>query len=219
MWGERAISSLKAIELPREDPGARWASEWQAATSEKVRGEIFEQIFDTYAPRLRAFFSAKGADREESWDLLQECLVRIHQGLGSFAWKSRFETWLFTIATNTLLNHRRGRRTLKRGAAEVSLEHLLEASPSVGFERALADGRMEEPLHDMLEEERSRLLREALEELPPQMRRCVQLRVQDLRYREIAEILKVSIDTVKAHLYQARQLLKTKLGDYYQIDL
>lgn len=78
---------------------------------------------------------------------------------------------------------------------------------------------MEEPLHDMLEEERSRLLRNALEELPPQMRRCVQLRVQDLRYREIAEILKVSIDTVKAHLYQARQLLKAKLGDYYQIDL
>ena len=52
--------------------------------------------------------------------------------------------------------------------------------------------------------------------LPAQMRRCVELRVhQDLRYKEIADLMQVSIDTVKAHLYQARQQLKGKLSGYF----
>ncbi len=44
------------------------------------------------------------------------------------------------------------------------------------------------------------------------MRRCLLLRVdQDLKYREIAELLRISIETVKAHLFQARQLLRVRL--------
>jgi DNA-directed RNA polymerase specialized sigma24 family protein len=46
------------------------------------------------------------------------------------------------------------------------------------------------------------------------MRRCLALRVeQDLKYREIASVMRLSIDTVKAHLFQARQRLKETLGD------
>ena len=48
------------------------------------------------------------------------------------------------------------------------------------------------------------------------MRRCVELRLyQDLRYREIAVALDISIETVKAHLHQAKSHLKAKLGDYF----
>jgi DNA-directed RNA polymerase specialized sigma24 family protein len=51
------------------------------------------------------------------------------------------------------------------------------------------------------------------------MQRVVLLRVDgDLKYREIAEELQVSIETVKAHLYQARQQLKDKLSDYFTDD-
>jgi DNA-directed RNA polymerase specialized sigma24 family protein len=49
------------------------------------------------------------------------------------------------------------------------------------------------------------------------MRRCVLLRLeQDLKYREIASVMQISIDTVKAHLFQARQLLKDKLSRYFR---
>ena len=72
----------------------------------------------------------------------------------------------------------------------------------------------------MLTGERSRLLREALEELPPQMKKAVLLRVTgDMKYREIAEEMEVSIETVKAHLYQARQHLRDRLSDYFRIDV
>ena len=57
---------------------------------------------------------------------------------------------------------------------------------------------------------------QAMADLPPQMRRGVELRVnQDLKYREIAVLMGVSIDTVKAHLFQARQMLKARLGNYF----
>jgi DNA-directed RNA polymerase specialized sigma24 family protein len=48
------------------------------------------------------------------------------------------------------------------------------------------------------------------------MRRCVVLRVDyDLKYKDIAALMRISIETVKAHLFQARKQLKAKLGDYF----
>ena len=61
-------------------------------------------------------------------------------------------------------------------------------------------------------------LRKAVGEMPAQMRRCVLLRVyQDLKYREIAEVMGIKLDTVKAHLGQARARLERELGDGGQI--
>ena len=52
--------------------------------------------------------------------------------------------------------------------------------------------------------------------LPPQMRRAITLRVdQDLKYREIASLLQISVETVKAHLFSARKRLREELGDEY----
>ncbi|HEV7518716.1 MAG TPA: RNA polymerase sigma factor, partial [Thermoanaerobaculia bacterium] len=101
--------------------------------------------------------------------------------------------------------------TLKREAQEVPLDEAAEepgGAASPAGEAGALDG--------VLSEERSQVLHHALAELPCQMRRCVELRVhQDLRYREIADLMQVSIDTVKAHLYQARQQLKSKLAGYF----
>src|SRR5206468_721278 len=89
-----------------------------------------------------------------------------------------------------------------RSAQEVAWEDLTEgeltAKPTDDFRlRASAEG----PLDLVLTEEREERLYRAMADLPPQMRRCVMLRVVgDLKYREIAVILRVSVDTVKAHL-------------------
>jgi RNA polymerase sigma-70 factor (ECF subfamily) len=72
-----------------------------------------------------------------------------------------------------------------------------------------------DPLRVILTEEETRLLWRAMEHLPPQMRQAVLLRIRDLKYREIAELMHVSIETVKAHLYQARQHLRDHLADYF----
>jgi RNA polymerase sigma-70 factor (ECF subfamily) len=144
--------------------------------------------------------------------------------LGNFRGDSKFETWLFQVCANVFKNCLRSRTTQKRDAQEVSWDEVEPGGGgSGGGESGGAEGggapwewRESGPLDSLLEDERSRILYAAMQELPPQMRRCVELRVtRDLKYREIAELMNVSIDTVKAHLFQARQLLKSKLGDYF----
>jgi RNA polymerase sigma-70 factor (ECF subfamily) len=60
------------------------------------------------------------------------------------------------------------------------------------------------------------VLRQAVEELPEQMRQCVSLQVyQELSYGQIAVAMQLSVETVKSHLHQARQRLKAKLASYF----
>jgi RNA polymerase sigma-70 factor (ECF subfamily) len=194
-----------------ESPGNRLVEAWQAGGD---REEIFRQIFNIYYRKVHSFFAKRGFPADECQDLVQETFLKVHRGLPSFRCEARFETWLFQITANLYRNTLRSQSTQKREAQEVSLDEGSELEPEAG---GVADSTGESgALSSVLADERSRVLNHALAELPSQMRRCVELRVhQDLRYREIADLMQVSIDTVKAHLYQARQQLKSKLSGYF----
>ena len=69
-------------------------------------------------------------------------------------------------------------------------------------------------LEDLLEKERFERLRAAIRELPPLVRRCFLLRYHgEYKYREIAFLMKISIQSVRAHLHQAKLRLKLNLED------
>jgi RNA polymerase sigma-70 factor (ECF subfamily) len=141
----------------------------------------------------------------------QETLLRVFNGMQQFRGEGRIEVWIFRVAHSVYLNAVRARSVLKRSGSEVPFEP--ENEPA---EDSPSSTRSGEPLDQALIRERQVLLSRAIEELPPQMRRCIQLRVmQDLKYREIAEVLHISVDSVKAHLYQARQHLQRNLRDHY----
>jgi RNA polymerase sigma factor (sigma-70 family) len=75
-------------------------------------------------------------------------------------------------------------------------------------------------LDGLLDEERWRALRRAVAELPEQMRDCLTLRLyHQLSYGEIAAVKKISVETVKAHLFRARKKLQEKLADFALGDL
>lgn len=169
-----------------------------------------EALFLRYYRTLVVFFSHRGFSAEEARDLTQETFLRAFRHQEQFRGESQAATWLFQIATNVSRNTLRYQGTAKRDAEEISV------SAPEGTEAAESVPDPSDPLRDVLSEERARMLREALRDLPPQMRRCVLLRVEhDLKYREIAELLKLSIETVKAHLYQARHQLKGSLAHYF----
>lgn len=182
---------------------------WQAGSSE----EAFRQLFSLYYRPLAFFFSQKGFSPDEALDLIQETFLRVFKSMDTFRSEGPFRAWLFRIATNIYRNTLRERGTQKRDGQEVSLD---EASDQPTTVEVIAV--QDQPLQHVLEEERLQKLRDAMNDLPPQMRRCVQLRTdRDMRYREIAELLGVSIDTVKAHLYQARLQLRARLADYFKV--
>lgn len=195
--------------------GSRIADEWRRGDDQQ-REESFRQLYLFFQEKVYRFFIRRGFSAEEGKDLAQETFLRVHRKLETFRGEARFETWLYKIATNIYKNRLRTLATLKRDAQEVAWEDVTESDLSAA--RAEGPRRAEEegPLDQVLTEEMIELLRAAMDCLPAQMKRCVMLRVHgDLKYREIAQLLQVSVDTVKAHLYQARQQLKGRLGDYF----
>lgn len=177
--------------------------------AQRDREREFERLFERYARPVSYFFAHRGFSPEECRDLTQETFLGVYRGMNGFRHDASVETWLFTIAANVWRNEVRSRTAGKREGRELPLEELAESSGTLPADLCAAG----DPLAGLIEDERAGLLREALGELPAQMRRCLLLRLdQQLKYREIAQILRVSIETVKSQLFQARERLRHKLA-------
>lgn len=179
--------------------------------------EEFRRLFDRYFPSVLHFFLNRGIPYEDCRDLTQETFLRVYRSIGRFRGEASLQTWLFQIATNLWRNQVRHARAGKREGKELSLDGAIEQGLQVPA-HGPPDGGHEAagPLGELLADERMQLLRRALDALPPQMRRCVLLRIdQDLKYREIAEVMQISIDTVKSQISQAKDRLERELGHYF----
>lgn len=185
------------------------------------REQSFRILFDRYHDVVHGFFAHRVCSPEDRLDLTQETFLRVYKGLESYRREAEFGTWLFRIAYNTYLKWLR-----RRKGESWNLQLAPPAggdSPRITWEgdQPVAVSRQPTPLDDTLEHERQRELREAIGDLPEQMRRCTELRVfQELSYREIAAVMRLSIETVKVHLFQARKKLKGALRETFaEVDL
>ncbi len=168
--------------------------------------DAFEGLFrELYQPVLR-FLAKRGCSQEECQDLAQETFLRAWRSFDGFRGDAQPLTWLLTIATNLWRNRNRDAAAAKRAGDE---EPLLDNDPP---DPASGEG----PLDEAIGSERRRLLKTEIDKLPPKMRRCVQLRVyQDRSYRDIAEILGVTVETAKSQVSLARSRLRSSLAEYY----
>jgi RNA polymerase sigma-70 factor (ECF subfamily) len=185
-----------------EDPISQAVAEFQAGID---RERNFRLLFERFHQPVKNFFATR-VSTEDAFDLTQETFVALYTGLDSFRGDSELSTWLFRIARNTRYQWFRRRR------ARQGVEH---RNPGTDRRRQTARDVVDpqsSPGEQVEQEQNLRLLREALETLPEKMRECLRYRIYDeLSYREIADRMGVSIQTVKAHLYQAREKLKKLL--------
>lgn len=174
-------------------------------------GINLQLLFERHFRGVAYYFLRAGVPAETANDLAQETFLRAHRGWRQFRGDANRSTWLFEIAKNIYKNWIRDGRTLKKQGTEISLDQPVgetedEPHPKMDPEdsRPLAD--------DMLQaaQDNDKLMA-AIDSLPNQQRQCVQLRLQDLKYQEIATILGISVETVKSHLFQAREALREKL--------
>jgi RNA polymerase sigma-70 factor (ECF subfamily) len=172
----------------------------------------FRRLVDLYHRPLYRFFLRHGFAPQDCLDLTQETFLGIYRGIGSFRGDSRFETWLYRVATNAWRKRLRHGAADKRAGEEVPLDAGEEEDGPTAAEAVPAGGP--DPGEAVLQEERRRRLRAAIERLPEQMRKCLILRVdRELAVRDIATLLRLSPETVKAHLFQARRRLQAELED------
>ena len=175
----------------------------------------YKLLFDRHYDQVYRFFRRKQLSPEDCRDLTQEVFVSVHKGLKGLRNESQFGAWLFRIARNLFANEMERRGTKKREGLVVPLE---EKHTGQGERRGVLRKTTDPkgPMEELLEKERRHKLDEAIQALPMQMRRSVQLRVmKGLSYAEIAAVMGVSTNTVKAHLHQARKVLRKDLGQYF----
>ena len=132
---------------------------------------------------------------EDARDISQEVFLKAYRNLKNFDERSQFSTWLYRITANTCIDEMRKRK----GKQSFSLEEELESEDG-GMQRQIADDG-ETPEESVLREEQKSEILKALDNLSEEHKAAVILRdVKGLSYEEIAEILELSLGTVKSRI-------------------
>ena len=168
-------------------------------------GEAFGAIVERHEDRLYNTIYRLVGSAEDARDVLQDVFVKAFENLDRFRGGSSLYTWLFRIAVNTSLSHRRKRRWVSMGMATPDDDDAPGRPP-------LADPAPADPSDGLMAAETERLIQEAIGSLDDEHRTVVVLRdIQHCDYREIADILEVPAGTVKSRLHRARLLLRERL--------
>jgi RNA polymerase sigma-70 factor, ECF subfamily len=185
----------------------------QHTLSQLKRGNwsAMEELVHRYQDRLFSAVLRMVGHPEDAADLVQETFVRAMQNVSKFEGKSSLYTWLFRIAINLALSHRRSQRY--RTAA--SLDGPVRGAgggvdqQADSLRRELVQGTELDPAAQAeihIEHERAVA---ALSRLDPEFRAIIVLRdVEDCDYDQIGEILDLPVGTVKSRLFRARAALR-----------
>jgi len=164
---------------------------------EDMQQPDFQEIVKRYDKRLYNAMLAFLGEREEALDVTQEAFLTAYRAYPRFRGQSDPFTWLYRIAAN--IAKRRFRRRRRR--EELHLLH-----PEVGAGVDSVDPHAADA--ELLEQERARLLREAISLLPEDQRTAVILMyVESMSYEDIATYQSCSLGTVKSRLHRARAAL------------
>jgi len=168
----------------------------------------FQKIYDAFQPKILRYLTHL-AGESEAEDLTQETFVKIHQGLENFRGEAQPSTWIYRIATNTALD--RMRSPSFQRAAQISLSESLDETKIADKVICIEEKK---PLieQQLIREEMNQCIRGYIEKLPENYRTVLILSEwEGLKNNEIAEILGVTLDTVKIRLHRAKSKLKEEL--------
>lgn len=147
-------------------------------------------------------------DEDDVQDLVQETFIKTFNALDKFQFGYSFSSWIYRIASNNCIDFLR-----KKRFQMVSIDQPLgTGDDDYTFEIKDEDSTPEDR---MMRNERSEILKKAIDELPENYKKIIFLRhTEELDYQEIAIQMDMPLGTVKAHLFRARKLLYDKMKDY-----
>ena len=168
----------------------------------------FSQIYEEFQPKILHYLS-RLTGQQEAEDIAQEVFEKASRGLKSFKGESKLSTWLYRIATNTAIDRMRS-PSFRRSSEHTSLDE------DTGTEdRNVWSGHTKTHIDQtVIRKEMSECVREFIDRLPSDYKTVMLLsELEGFKNREIADILQVSLETVKIRLHRARARLKKELDD------
>ncbi len=175
---------------------------------EDGRAALFNELVHRYERELYRYLARYLGDSTAAEDVFQNTFLQVHLKRGLFENGRPFRPWLYAIATHQAVNALR-----KAGRhPTVSLDQRVHSGRSDSEAGNLIDlliSKTESPLTALEDSERQQWVRESIARLPDALRQTLILAYhQDLKYREIAELLKIPVGTVKSRLHAALEKLQ-----------
>jgi RNA polymerase sigma-70 factor (ECF subfamily) len=168
----------------------------------------FEDIYTSYEKPLYNFVLRMVKDTQTAEDLIQEVFIKIHQNLKKFRGNSSLSTWIYKIATNTYLDYFRSSGYKKNTMSEYLDEGENEKWDHLDYNKIISIDEQ------TIKSEMNTCIQRFLDDLPEDYRAVIVLHdLQDLKNKEVADILNCSLETVKIRLHRARKKFRTVLAD------
>jgi len=157
--------------------------------------EAFGELMGRYEAKLKRYGTKFLSDHEDITDLVQEAFVRAYQNIRSFDTSLRFSPWIYRIAHNEFVSALR-----KRSRSPVI---------SIDFDALVSHPAYDDPAPREREQKEMRaLIERGLEKIPSKYREVLVLYyLEELSYREIADVLKVPVSTVGIRLKRGKSAL------------
>lgn len=180
-------------------PNVESAWEPEATQESMDHSKLLLDLYDREQVPLRRYLMFLGVRPEAGEEFVQEAFLRLHQHLQSAGERTNLRAWLYRVVHNLAVSEMQAARNRWTGAIE-----------ETGTAGQIVDRRdsPEELLHAR---QRQQTLQAALKKLPDAQRRCLVLRSQGLKYREIADVLGLSTSTVGEHIQRGINQIKESL--------
>ena len=190
---------LNSPKLPAVDVSLAQAS----TSNECFSGGDIRNWLDGFRPKLVRLFSKFTSDTHTLEDLIQDTLTRLVSRMNQFdSGKAKFDTWVFTMARSVAIDHLR-----RQGRRPLTISSDLDSNGSGNFESVLS---RRDDMEDKLDLSQSlSQIRHSLNVLSLEQYEVVVLRLANIPFDRIAEILGIPIDTGKSRFLSAKKRLKT----------
>jgi RNA polymerase sigma-70 factor (ECF subfamily) len=159
--------------------------------------EFFDVLINRYEQKIRRYAKRFLVDREDVNDVLQEVFIKAYRNIRSFDAKRKFSPWLYRIAHNELINHLKKRK--KNPLPLFDLDAF--------FPQSLADNNVS---REVERRDMTGTIEKCLDKLEIKYREPVTLYyLEELSYKEIADVLRLPVSTVGIRIKRAREMIKS----------
>ncbi|WP_010631745.1 RNA polymerase sigma factor SigW [Sporolactobacillus vineae] len=169
--------------------------------------QAFADLVDRYKNSVCSICLRMVGNREEAEDLSQEAFIRAYNNISKFDSDRKFSTWLFRIATNLSID------SLRRKKPSVSLDAEIPGTEGLAL-NTLLPGNTVPPDEQIVMAETEQWIQKEIGALPDKYRSAVILKyVEDLSLKEISEIMRLPVGTVKTRVHRGREMLRKNMKE------
>jgi RNA polymerase sigma-70 factor, ECF subfamily len=212
---DRGLLSMAGAPLPSQFENSAALSEGPSDADVMLRVKAgddtaFEFLVQKYRRPMVSFMYRMMHNSAGAEDLAQEVFLRVYRSRESYEASAKFTTWLYRIATNLAMNHARDTRH-ERPENTVSLD---EPDDTTGLSIDVPDGSLTAE-EIIVRRERMAGIRKRVQALPERQRTAVIMhKFQQMDYRQIADVLKLSESATKSLLFRAYETLRGQLQEF-----